>query len=333
MRAAPGVEQRRGDVGRPALAQGHPRQHRHCRIDAGLAPGGSFGGAGRPGGQDHRAGAPGRWRQVAVRSRGDQGLEGRGVVLWRARARGVDRAVGPRQDPVGRLGPGEQPGELLVVDDGLRLLAGQHVGQLRAGERGVEVEHVGSELGDCRTRVDEPAVVAAHHRHPVTLADAPGPEGAGKGVAAAVELAEGQRAQLVDQSGAVGVADRQGDETSGRPDAPRTHDRREPRHLRRRVGADDAGLRQHPEPRSVRRQPRWTGAARGGSLRLLERSMRGLGCHQPRCRPVLADRRCGGLRQPGDRSRLGDVGRVDGVGPAHLGCQQPDRAATHQVGQ
>ncbi len=249
MRAAPGVEQRRGDVSRPALAQGHPRQHRHRRIDAGLAPGGALGGAGRPGGQDHRAGAPGRRREVAVRSRCDQGLEGRGVVLRcrRGRARGVDRAVCPGQDPVGRLGPGEQPGELLVVDDGLRLLAGQHVGQLRAGERGVEVEHVGAELGDCRTRVDEPAVVAAHHRHPVTLADAPGPEGAGEGVAATVELAEGQRAQLVDQSGAVGVADRQGDETSGRPDAPRPHDRRELRHLRRRVGTDDAGLRQHPD--------------------------------------------------------------------------------------
>ena len=55
------------------------------------------------------------------------------------------------------------------------LLALEHVDQLRAGEGGVEVEHVGAQLGGGDAGVDEAAVVAAHDRDAVALPDAHGP--------------------------------------------------------------------------------------------------------------------------------------------------------------
>ena len=63
-------------------------------------------------------------------------------------------------------------GELLVVDDRLRLLALADLGDLRPREHRVEVERVGAELRAGDRRVDEAAVVAAEDGDVVALADA-----------------------------------------------------------------------------------------------------------------------------------------------------------------
>ena len=86
------------------------------------------------------------------------------------------------------------------------LLALEDVDELRAGEGGVEVEDVGAELGGGDARVDEAAVVAAHDRDAVARADAARAQRVGEPVAAVVQLAEGQLAELVDDRGPVGVA-------------------------------------------------------------------------------------------------------------------------------
>ena len=88
----------------------------------------------------------------------------------------------------------EQPGELLVVDNHGRLLAVEHLDQLRAGERGVEVEQVGAELGrrrSSRRRSRGGCGTSPRRRRPRRR---PARQGAGQRVAAAVELAEGERA-------------------------------------------------------------------------------------------------------------------------------------------
>ena len=84
----------------------------------------------------------------------DQGVEG--VVV------GV--LVGVRQHPGVDVRLLEHPGELLVVDHDGRVLPLEHVDQLRAGERGVEVDQVGAELGRGDGGLDEAAVVAGHQR-------------------------------------------------------------------------------------------------------------------------------------------------------------------------
>ncbi len=55
----------------------------------------------------------------------------------------------------------DEAGELLVVHDERGALALEHVGQLGAGEAGVEQQRVGAEPGRRRQRLDEAAVVAA----------------------------------------------------------------------------------------------------------------------------------------------------------------------------
>ena len=94
---------------------------------------------------------------------------------------------------------GQQAGELLVVDHHLGTLALEHVDQLGARERRVEQQDVGAQLGRGDAGVDEAAVVAAHHRHAVALADAACGQSPSQGVGAPVQLAPGQRALLVDQ--------------------------------------------------------------------------------------------------------------------------------------
>ncbi len=150
-------------------------------------------------------------------------------------------AVGPGEHPLLEIGLLEELGELLVVDDRARRLALEHVDQLRTGEGGVEVEDVGAELGGRDGRVDEAAVVAAHHRDRVALTDAEPGQTARERVAAPVELAEGQLTELVDDRRAVGVGEREGGEAACGPGAPLLEDAGEPGELARPERTDDTG--------------------------------------------------------------------------------------------
>ena len=106
-----------------------------------------------------RSGGSGRARVAAL----DQLLE-------RGSASSSSLLVGPRDEALAAVQRVlEQLGELGVVDDRARLLALDHLGQLRAGERGVEQHRVGAELGQRDQRLDEAAVVAAHHADAVAL--------------------------------------------------------------------------------------------------------------------------------------------------------------------
>ena len=156
VREAPGVEQRGGDVGRPAAAQRHPRQQRDRGVDAGLVARRALGRAGRARGEDDDPARASRGHgRVGVRSAAlDQLLEGRDVASGRRRSR--RRPAGRR-----RRTSGEQLGELVVVDEHGGPLAVEDLDELGACERGVEVEQVGAELGRGDAGVDEAAVVAA----------------------------------------------------------------------------------------------------------------------------------------------------------------------------
>ena len=72
----------------------------------------------------------------------------------------------------------------VVVDHDGGVLPLEHVDQLRAGERGVEVEQVGAELGRGHGGLDEAAVVAGHQRDRVALLDPQVLEPAGQRVGA-----------------------------------------------------------------------------------------------------------------------------------------------------
>ena len=128
--------------------------------------------------------------------------------------------VDPAQHPVTGVGLVDQPGELLVVHDDLGALAVEDVDELRAGERGVQVEDVGAELGGGDAGVHEPPVVAAHDRDAVAGAHAAGAERVREPVAALVQLPEGQLAELVDDAEPVRLQDRHRGEAAGRAGAP-----------------------------------------------------------------------------------------------------------------
>ena len=130
----------------------------------------------RDGGADARRAARGALRR-AGRARGEDRLAalasgGTGVAGSPSPISSLDRRVAdlvvlvrPRHEALAAVQRvRQQLGELRVVDDRARLLALDHLGQLRAGERGVEQHRVGAELGQRDQRLDEPAVVAAHHR-------------------------------------------------------------------------------------------------------------------------------------------------------------------------
>ncbi len=106
----------------------------------------------------------------------------------------------------------DEPGELLVVDDGDGVLAREHVGDLRAGEGRVQVQRAGAELRAGDGRFDEAAVVAAHDRDAVPFAYAGRRERAGERVGAPrATSANVRRPALVDDRRAVRVADRRAD--------------------------------------------------------------------------------------------------------------------------
>jgi hypothetical protein len=76
------------------------------------------------------------------------------------------------------------------------------------------------DLGDGQRRVDEAAMVAAHDRDPVALAEALVGERVGKRVRAGLHLGEAERAHLVDERGLVPAGDRAGDDPGRRAGAP-----------------------------------------------------------------------------------------------------------------
>ena len=210
-RPAPGVEQRRRDVRRPAVLERDAGQDRDGRVDAGLATWRALRGAGRAGGQDHR---PGRTRgglAPCVEAAVDEVLDQ--VVL--------DRALRPGDDSV-HLDSGavDQVLELLVVHDRRRLLTRAHLAQLRTREGGVEVEDVRAELGERDRHLDHVAVVAAQHGDRVAGLDAAFLERVRQPGAALVDLAPGELAQLVDDADGVGRALRQRLEAARHAEAP-----------------------------------------------------------------------------------------------------------------
>src|SRR5919106_3754136 len=210
---APRMEERRGDVRPLSRLQRDPRQERHHRFQRlRVRARGALRGPGRPTRQD--GGAPFALGRHDIR--GVAGCD----QLAEGRVRQIVRVV-PRDEALAPLGGvGEQVAELLVVDDRLGLLAAHDLRQLRSGEGGVEVEGVGAQLGERRGCLHEAAVVAAHHRHAVALDDPGVREGVSQRVRALVQLAEGERAELVDDRLLVGKGVRQRDRAGGRAAPP-----------------------------------------------------------------------------------------------------------------
>jgi hypothetical protein len=105
---------------------------------------------------------------------------------------------------------GEQVGELVVIDQGRRSLALDHVRELGPGEGGVQIEGDRAELRAGHRRLDEVAVVAAHDRDPVSFTDPLVAKRPGERVRAAVGLGPGELTGLVDHGDFVRMADRTG---------------------------------------------------------------------------------------------------------------------------
>ena len=150
-----------------------------------------------------------------------------------------------------RVRPGEhraEPGldgahkslELLVVDQHRDLLADAHVAQLWSGEIGVEQQHAGAELRGRERDVEKTTVVAAQDPDADPLGDAAVTKLAGERVRPRVHLRERERAELVDQPGALAVSNRcdrrRGAELPEIVEGPERVER-----LARRAAADHAG--------------------------------------------------------------------------------------------
>jgi hypothetical protein len=127
------------------------------------------------------------------------GLRG-GVLLVAVGPRHVSAKVLPA---LGLERLREEVPKLLVVDQGGRALVLDDPGELRRRERRVQVQRLGSELRAGERGIDEAAVVAAHDRDPVALADAIAGQPTRQGVRALVELGEGERPGLVDERGGI----------------------------------------------------------------------------------------------------------------------------------
>ncbi len=118
--------------------------------------------------------------------------------------------VGPGDDPDGVWAVGQGPvdgrGELLVADDGIDVLARNHLGECRSREGRVEQQDVRADPVGGDQRLDEATVVARHDPD-----DARGTAGhvlqrGREGIGALVDVAPRQRAELVHQAGPVGAA-------------------------------------------------------------------------------------------------------------------------------
>jgi hypothetical protein len=146
-------------------------------------------------GEDDRLAALGRRLHIACVALRDQILHPRVVRLAAVRVVPGDVALAAPRRVVDQLL------ELVVVDQRLGLLALGDVGELRAGERRVEEQHVGAELRARDHRVGEAAMVAAHDADAVARLDAVGGQRVGQRVRARVDLAERERPELVDDRG------------------------------------------------------------------------------------------------------------------------------------
>ncbi len=202
VREAPGVEHRGGEHRVLAGAQRDHAEQRGRGVERlGLAALGPLRAAGRAAREDHDAALLGRRLEVGRVAVADEVLE--------ARVLGGLVGVVPRDEP--RAAPARVVDEVLelgVVDDRRRLLALGDLGDLRAGERGVQVQRVGAELRQRDGRVDEAAVVAAHDRDARALPHPAGAQGVGQRVRALGDLGERERPEVVDERRRVRVADR-----------------------------------------------------------------------------------------------------------------------------
>ena len=202
VRKAPRVKHRRRDHRRLARLQRDLREQGRRRLQrVRLRARRTLGRTRRARREDHHPPALGGSAQIGVIAAGDQLFEQR---LGRTRA-GLTPGDEALAAPAGLL---YQLRELLVVDQCHGVFARDHVGDLRAGEVGVEVQRARPQLRAGDRRLDEAAVVAAHDRDAVAFADAGLPQAPGERVGALLSLAEGERSALVDDRRPVGVADR-----------------------------------------------------------------------------------------------------------------------------
>ncbi len=214
MRVAPRVEQRRCDHRRPARLQRDLREQRRRRLErVGLRARGALRRARRTRGEDHDPPFLRRRGELRFRARRDQLLE-RGVGRARAGLAPRDEALAPLRTF------GDQLGELLVIDHSGRVFAAQHVGDLRSGERRVQIQRAGAQLRAGDRRLDEATVVAAHDRHVLALADPHLAQLTGERVRAPVHLAVADRTAIVDDRRAIRKADRTAQERRRRGRAP-----------------------------------------------------------------------------------------------------------------
>ena len=175
--------------------EGRPRTHQSAQR---RGPRRALGRAGGPRGQEHQARrVAGPWRTIAPL---DQHVE-----------RGSPRValVPGHHVPIAEAGTLDRVGVLLVVDHDARAFAPNHLGELGSREIGVQEQQVGAAARAAEQRLEEPAVVAAHHGKCAIGSQAEVPAQPGRhGRGAAVELTVGERAPLIDQRRMVGMASR-----------------------------------------------------------------------------------------------------------------------------
>jgi hypothetical protein len=148
----------------------------------------------------------------------------------------------------------EDFGELVVVDQRGRTLAFAHRGELRLRETGVHEQDLRAELAGGEHGHDEPAVVAAQQgEHGAVVQPALAPR-VRESVGAAVEVAEGELAEVVDESEHVAVT-LGGDPDSGAKDPVAAQGVHRVGRLVRPGERDQPGLAQHPRLAGRGRQP------------------------------------------------------------------------------
>ena len=184
---APGVEHRRGHHGDLAGPPGDPVEHRGQLVGASATAASTLRRTRGARGQQHGAAVARGTGRRRPQVRLDESVDG-GLLLA---VLGPGDHLDELGEPVARRA--EEVGELLVVDEHLRALALQDVGQLRCGEAGVEQQRVGPEPRAGAEGLDEPAVVAAQDADGLRRAVRDGGgETDGQGGASLLELGPGQ---------------------------------------------------------------------------------------------------------------------------------------------